>query len=246
MGKCDDWLSHRSWISSLVPMAIVCIQATVPQIWVYGYRGKGCEYILTRKCLPIRNCQCCQALPQAGLGSTSLSLAPILSPTKHLSHDVTYTYVCSSNRMPQRQELCPLPQDILHVFQVSNQMPLPAIFDSTPRKVQVLPLRVPSSQNLLLYISPAFTCIFLNSRELFAVKTIFIDSFHQYLLIIFCVTHIVPDTGYAAMKKNGPTLMRLMSLWWEDRQLTHQAHSMSDSGKCSQHDGKTWEATGSF
>ena len=55
MGKCDDWLSHRSWINSLVPMAIVCIQATVPQIWVYGYWGKGCEYILTRKCLPIRN-----------------------------------------------------------------------------------------------------------------------------------------------------------------------------------------------
>lgn len=82
--------------------------------------------------------------------------------------------------------------------------------------------------------------------ELFAVETIFIDSFHQYLLIIFCVTHIVPDTGDAAMKKNGPTLMRLMSLWWEDRQLTHQAHSMSDSGKCSQHDGKTWEAIRSF
>lgn len=55
MGKCDDWLSHRSWINSLVPMAVVYIQATVPQIWVYGDLGKGCEYILTRKCFPRRN-----------------------------------------------------------------------------------------------------------------------------------------------------------------------------------------------
>lgn len=84
MGRCDDWISSKSWINSSV------LWPQENSLPILGDWVKRCKQISNRKCFNMRNLP---GLPPDRVRLPLLRFLPLmLTPIKHLSHGMMYVY----------------------------------------------------------------------------------------------------------------------------------------------------------